>query len=260
MITDQHKKAILRRKSGVARVSQLRRVAVNPKRGGVMGYSLSQRLQCISLHDANLPLSLGYNVPSKRSIRRWKHRVLHLHPTGNKANVKLRGVNMFLLYIYRLVFPRCTADEVRRFLFENSPVPLLFSRKDITVGEQRLGFTRKRASIIARQALREHNLIRRRLFWTSEPPFGIVGVPIADLIDVDEMGINLQATNRPVGKSLRGSRVEDEGAYGHDVKYTLIMAIGANNFKHISFRQIAGSLSVFVKNATVCFVNSSSLC
>ena len=240
MITPQHCQAKRKRDDGEEREIHVpRHIPPHPSRGGVTGYSVSHRQHCLSIFNAGLPLN-GNFAPSLRSVRRWNERIFPYHPTGNKSLTKFTGVNIFLLYVYRHIFPRANADEVSRFLLENSPQPVFFSRKDICLQDQRLGFTRKRASITARQALRDDVLVRRRLFWTEPPPLGIRGVDIDCLIDIDEMKINLQSTNRSVGKAPQGSRVRDIGAYGHDVKYTLILAIGPNNFKHMSFEQIPG--------------------
>mgnify|MGYP005989903849 CR=1 FL=1 len=242
MITPQHREAKRKRDDGETRESQARRIPPHPSIGGTTGYSLSQRIHCLTLANGGIAFATGrqYNAPSKPSIYRWRVRLHHKHPTGNKGYSKLRGINLLLLLIYRLIFPRATADEIRRYLWENSPDPVLFSRKDICVKEKQLGFTTKRASIMARQAFREDVIARREVFWTEPLPLGALGVDIARFIDIDEMKLNLQSTNRRYGKSLRGDRIVDEGAYGHDIKYTLIMAIGGNGFKHISFEQVAG--------------------
>lgn len=72
-------------------------------------------------------------------------------------------------------------------------------------------------------------------------PMGVRGVHIVSLIDIDEMGIFLQSANRKCGKSISGVRCREAGVYGHDDKYTLIMAIGSNDFKHVSFENVPGT-------------------
>lgn len=97
------------------------------------------------------------------------------------------------------------------------------------------------------------------MFWTQPLPLGIRGVQIATLIDIDEMGIFLQMTNRCYGKSISGVRCREPGAYGqHDDKYTLILAIGTNGFKHASLENIPGMSCVYVEKC-ICVTYISAL-
>lgn len=120
-----------------------RKIQANPSLGGTYGYPLSQRIQNIQLHYNRQP-----TVCSKSTIFRYirinPDLPLALRPTGNKRELKLSGENQFLLIIYRLTHPKASADEIRRFLLDESNNPVLFSRTDISRAEQRLGFTRKR--------------------------------------------------------------------------------------------------------------------
>lgn len=72
-----------------------------------------------------------YYKCSKRSIYRWRNRIVLYVRTGNKCAYKLTGQHQFLFILYRIFYPKTTADEVRRFLFENSGNPIMFSRMDI---------------------------------------------------------------------------------------------------------------------------------
>ena len=38
------------------------------------------------------------------------------------------------------------------------------------------------------------------MYWTMGVPFGVVGVDIWDLIDLGEMGLFLESTNRSTGR------------------------------------------------------------
>ena len=61
-----------------------------------------------------------------------------------------------------MIYPYASADEVRRFLFENNPNnPTIFSRCYIYRSEKIIGLTNKRGSTTASQAMEPHNIIRR---------------------------------------------------------------------------------------------------
>ena len=56
-------------------------------------------------------------------------------------------------------------------------------------------------------------------------PLGIADVSLADLIDMDEMGLFLESTNRKFGKTLRGLRADEQGPYNRGVKMNFLAAI-----------------------------------
>lgn len=99
------------------------------------------------------------------------------------------------------MFPKCTADEMRRYLLDSSPLNnvQLFSRQDITDAENRIEVTKKRGSTTAAQFFEPRNIFRRNLFWTSPFPLGRLGIPRAELMDLDECGLFLQTANRNYG-------------------------------------------------------------
>jgi hypothetical protein len=135
MQTQQHTNNKRLREAGLTRLTQTRRTPPTPSVGGTTGYSVSQRRQSITLFQAALPLAPpGHHqdAPSETSVNRWlRNGVAPKHPTGNKPVQKLHGINVFLLCFYRMVYPRAQADEVMRYLFENSPDPKLFTRSQI---------------------------------------------------------------------------------------------------------------------------------
>jgi hypothetical protein len=131
-------------------LSRLRRQVVpstpHPSRGGSKGYSQSERRAILGNAEAmHLPTS------TSRSIRRWKQNGIYaFKSTGNKASSKICGVHQRELILYRIAYPKATADEVRRFLFEDVPGFKLFTRSDVSKAETRLGMTRKRGRICHR--------------------------------------------------------------------------------------------------------------
>ena len=173
--------------------------------------------------------------PSKWSVQRWTRRLIaegtiapYRH-TGNQRARVLRGIDLVLLAYYRVVFPKALLSEVAAFIwnawgrFQNPPV--LYSLPDISKAETRLGLTRKRGSTTAYQAFLPRNLARRHAFWTEPWPYGIADVDPADMIDIDEAGFFLQTANRSYGKAYTDVRVQQPGSYGHNEKWTLIMAV-----------------------------------
>ena len=74
---------------------------------------------------------------------------------------KLMGMIYFILIVYRLVWPDCSADEMRVFIFQKSRNPQWYSRTDICLAEKRVEFTRKRYSCTAYRAFLPINLAMR---------------------------------------------------------------------------------------------------
>ena len=66
-------------------------------------------------------------------------------------------------------------------------------------------------------------------YWNRDYPLGVVNVDLEDVIDLDEMGLYLENTNRKHGKTVRGDRVDEEGVYNRDVKMNFLAAISGDN-------------------------------
>ena len=213
-----------------------KKIDVEPKFGGSRGYPHLQRRESISLQARGVR-----TVASKRSVRRWKNRIVAFASTGNKCTRKLSGIYMYLLVLYRRTHPKCTLDEMRAFLYRALAPPILFSRSEICVAEINLNFSRKRGSTTAFQASLQHNLDRRRLYWGMPPPIGVNGVNRLRFIDSDECAFFVQICNRTLGKAYICQRVRQDGHYGHDLKFTLILAVDCNGFKHVQLRPVAGT-------------------
>jgi hypothetical protein len=150
-----------RRQMGIPRqLQQPNPAAVDPSRGGSVGYDQHFRTNQIQLYNLNLPTKA-----SERSIKRWiAEGVEGKVPTGNRQTQQLTGEYQSLLLQCRSMYPRATADEVRAFIAAHANVPRVFSREDISLAETRIGLTRKRAATTAYQALTPENIERRRLF------------------------------------------------------------------------------------------------
>ena len=90
------------------------------------------------------------------------------------------------------------------------------------------------------------DIIKRDIYWNSNYPAGIADIPARDMIDIDEAGIFLETVARKIGKAFIGSRVREEGPYGHSEKYTLTMAISGdqNGERWVDFARKAGTTAI----------------
>jgi hypothetical protein len=176
-------------------------------------------------------------MPSSSSLWRWAtNGTRRLNPTGNHESGKWRNGDLFLLVLYRLVRPKASAYEIIAFVANNSVTGRVYSRSDVTLVEQKLGFTLKKGSTTAYQALRPLNLLRRHLFHTRPYPAGHANIARNHVLDSDEAGLKLEGCNRTMGKAASSIRVREAGVYGHGDNYNLILVIDAGNFLHWELR------------------------
>ena len=71
----------------------------------------------------------------------WRERV-----SARNAPEVLRGEHRLLLVLYRLIYPKASADEVRAFISREASDHAVFTRAQVGRAEKELGFTTKRAS------------------------------------------------------------------------------------------------------------------
>ena len=90
------------------------------------------------------------------------------------------------LALYQCVFPKATIAECRVYLFNVDPNNDPFSSLQVQRAEKLLGLKRKAASTTADLAFLPWNTALREYYWTHPPLLGMRGVPIADIIDIDE--------------------------------------------------------------------------
>jgi hypothetical protein len=69
------------------------------------------------------------------------------------------------------------------------------------------------------------NLMKERLFSTTGPPVGVVGVHRRQFIDVDEFGVELSKCNRKNGWSVKFLRIRKPGHYSRTEKLTVLIGI-----------------------------------
>ncbi|KAJ1423016.1 hypothetical protein B484DRAFT_398828, partial [Ochromonadaceae sp. CCMP2298] len=180
---------------------------------------------------APAPLGQGKDIVGDRRLGS----ALTAAMTGNKTQPQLSGPYLQAVRFHRQVWPRATADEVSAFVAANVSPTIVFSRWHIYNADERLGLTSKRVSITASQAFTFEAQTRRRLFWTAPMPLGIFGVPLAELIDMDECALYVETVSRPTGKAYKGVRIRDSGPYKVGEKWTLILAVDAQGLIHAKF-------------------------
>lgn len=179
-------------------------------------------------------LRLQHDYPCQDTENRWDelHRRLgHYRAcrrTGNSWATVLRGQDLVLLSLYRIVFPKANAPEINAFLYRanyGNPDFRFYSHSQISTAKARIGLSRKAGSTTAYQALLPINIYKRWCFYHLPYPMGIADVPRRLMIDLDECGIFVESANRKHGKSYIGCRVKEPGPYSKSEKWNLLLAI-----------------------------------
>ena len=168
-------------------------------------------------------MQAAHVFPVYSTIDRWVERqnsLGHFRPyrrTGNRrASREIIGQSLIDLTIYRVIHCKARLYEIRAFLFMREPTVEPYSNSQVCRAEKKIELTRKRASTTAHQAYLPRNLMLRKMYFTTNYPTGIFYVNINDMIDINEMGLYLETTNRKLGKTVRGMRADDEGNYNRD--------------------------------------------
>ena len=227
---------------GAAGGSQPRAEYQHPRGGSSQGYAPEYRQGTLAVAASGNGHLL--TCPSS-SLRRW-----HLHgtgrkkKTGNAPSTVLRGEHEFLLQLYRKIYPKAEADEVRAFICQQSSDHALYSRSAIGKREGGLGLTRKRSATDAYQAFTPQNIRRQRLFWTMPFPLGRLGLLRAQLNDTDEFGVWIEKANRSYGKSPRRISCREPGKYGHGEKWTVIISVMPDGRRWVRMVKVAGTTAV----------------
>jgi hypothetical protein len=164
------------------------------------------------------------------SIQRWARRIVPHRMTGNKLKVGLTVEYLFLLVLFKLVWPHSTYYECIVFIANEADVIKIFNEKNISWALRGLGYTSKVTSTVAYQAFTQRNLLRWKLFWNEPWPIGIHGTPRRSLIDVDEFGLHVNAANKKYRSSPCGLKICKPGNYDRGTfKLTIILAVEAGD-------------------------------
>jgi hypothetical protein len=155
----------------------------------------------------------------------------HVRPCrrmGYLCATVLQGNDIFLLALYRIVFPKAMAAEVNAFLYRVNYGNIHFrfySPSQITEAEIRIGLFRKKGSMTTYQALLPINHQKHWMFWNFPYPYGIADILQQDLNDLDECGVEVQSGDHSRGKAWVGKRVSQAYPYGRDTKINLLLTI-----------------------------------
>ena len=69
------------------------------------------------------------------------------------------------------------------------------------------------------------NVRKRFNFWNMPYPFGCLGINARDMIDLDEVGVYPNETNRKHGKAAAGNCCREVGTYLKERKLNILMAV-----------------------------------
>ena len=217
--------AQMRRRTGVTRVDRVfrdDRHRPHPSGGGSRGYDIILRQILVDDYRA------GRTVPGTmvRSVQRWANRLCPYRMTGNLPCRELSGEYLFLLVLYKLVWPHSTYLQCIAFIANETATAKIFSERDVSLALRNLGYSMKVTSTVAYQAFTERNMMRRHLFWTEPWPVGIHGTRRRRIIDADEFGVHLNAANQKYGSSPIGLKIRKPGNYDRGTfKLTVILAV-----------------------------------
>jgi hypothetical protein len=210
-----------------------------PSAGGRgTGYSLDFREFVLAAHDGNQnnndfiknQQAAGL-YPHRSTVNRWTRRrqgfgtFRPFRRTGNARATVLVYEPLLHLALWRVLWPRGNAHEANIFLHHAGGRQWFYQPSQIYRAEDRIGLSRKRGSVTARQALLPINMQIRWNYWNLPFPFGIADIERKDLIDLDEAALFEETCNRGQGKAHITRRVRDIGAYGHSQKTTILLAI-----------------------------------
>ncbi len=93
-------------------------------------------------------------------------------------------------------YPKAHLLEISAFIYNHALVPRLFSPTTISEKETELGLSFKKASTDSVQLFLEERKKRIFEFFNLPPPYGIAGVEMDRLIDVDESPWTMADSNR----------------------------------------------------------------
>jgi len=194
--------------------------APHPSKGGSAGYPVPLREILVNLYQDK-----KYVPPTmKRSIQRWiKDGVEPKRQTGNKRKTVMMGEHLFLLALFKLIWPQATREECACFVTLYSADGRILTNTEITKGYQRLDLTVKKGSTTAYQAFTPKNTYLHFCFWNYNFPGGIKDVPMERLMDGDEMAFHLGDASQGYGHAVRGLRVRKAGNYSRGKQKVVVI-------------------------------------
>ena len=215
---------------------------VHPSNGG-NPYSDDMRQLVLEMHLKGQSLDTpelnelreGWKFPALITCQRWINSFYETGDicpkvaTGNRESTReILGEPLEKLALYRAVYPKARLADCRAYLYNLSPNVDPYSDSQIHRAETLLGLRMKAASTTADMAYSPSNLRKREYYHTHPPPLGMRGVPVEDIIDIDEAAFKLEHQNRKRGKTVAALRCDQRGAYGSGKKLNLLLAISGD--------------------------------
>ena len=194
----------------------------HPSNGGTRGYDISFRELILENNQAGRPVPASLT----RSVWRWARHIVPRRMTGNKPRSELSGEYLFLLVLFKMIWPHSSYYECIAFIANESDDARIFCLMAVSRALKKLEYTTKITSTVAYQAFTTRNLARRQMFWTEPWPVGIHGVPRRTMVDIDKFGLHLNAANKKYGSSPRGLEIRKPGNYDRgNFKLTVLLAV-----------------------------------
>ena len=168
---------------------------------------------------------------SRASVYRWRMRnqiyghMRRFRRTGNNRATVLRGYASLHLAFWWALWPRGNHHEANVWLFHAGGGMRFYQPSQISLAEDRIGLSSKRASTTARQAMLPINLQLRYNYWFLPCPYGIANIPRHRIIDLDEAALFVESSNRSMGKAHLSRRVREVDPYGHSEELNILCAI-----------------------------------
>jgi len=200
--------------------------------------AIQNRLSGVDATEAIRNVQQLYLYPHKKTVNRWmvRYNVIgharSFRRTGNhRARRELRGRNLILLSLYRTFYPTASIAECIAYLYQmnrHDPTYYFHSPSQIVRAETRLCLTRVRSSTSAWQTTQPRVQQWRHNYWNQPYPYGMVGIPTENIIDIDEAGVYPEDVNRKHGKTPVGHRCDSYGFYQKETKTNLLLAISGD--------------------------------
>jgi hypothetical protein len=150
--------------------------------------------------------------------------------TRNKPSLGLTGKYLMMFVLFKLVWPHSTYCECIAFIANEVDVIKIFNKQKISRALCGLGYTSKVTSTIAYQAVAQQNLLCWQLFWNEPWPIGVHGTPRKRLININKLGLHLNAANKKYGSSPHGLKIQKPGNYDRGTfKLTIILVVEAGD-------------------------------
>ena len=199
----------------------------DPSKGGT-GYSLTERIHAINTHTRG---GTGYR-PSQRSLRRWRAQGAR---TGYVGRAPATGfipiedprsgweeAHVVILFLLFLAYPTTYYYEAAEYLVYTFGV--LYTEEQIAL------LVRKRFGLVFKDVIpvslkrTAHNI---NAWYSSLPPYGIRGMSMYNLCDMDECPMRVTHANRRKGHCLVGKEavVRRNYAERYSKLHGLIVAI-----------------------------------